>query len=50
MSKKDKHREYYLEGKNVTVKKEKLLNQNRGSVSHNSHTTSHNYQKYEIEH
>lgn len=49
MSKKDKNKEYYLEGKNVTAKKEKNLQKNRGSISHNSHSTSHNYHKYEIE-
>jgi len=49
MSKKDKQKEYYIE-KNQTAKKEKILHKNRGSVTHNSHSNSHNYQKYEVEH
>lgn len=50
MSKKDKHKDYYAEGKNQTAKKEKVLQKNRASVTHNSHSNSHNYQKYEVEH
>jgi hypothetical protein len=50
MSKKEKYKEYYVDGKNHTAKKEKILQKNRGSLSHNSHSNSHNYQKYEVEH